>query len=146
LETDNAEFIEQLKQFKNKEYISPTSQVSDEIMYPEGQFRIFINFFEWMDLTPITVEPDFPLLNLIEMFKKLGLRHVLVLNEGTLALANSKFNEIWPPLGSLLGIITKKDVISSLEKKVHQKNQFVLREMNAQTLSYFPQLENLDEK
>ncbi|KAI9138813.1 chloride channel [Paraphysoderma sedebokerense] len=55
------------------------------------------DFREWMDHTPITLVPKFPMEMVIEMFRKMGLRYVLVTLDG-----------------KLYGIITKKDVLRHL--------------------------------
>eukprot|EP00842_Homolaphlyctis_polyrhiza_P005361 jgi/Hompol1/5826/HPOL_002376-RA len=48
----------------------------------------------WIDHTPFKVHPKFPMDMLVELFKKMGLRYVLVTRNG-----------------QLLGIITKKDIL-----------------------------------
>nr|CAG8435974.1 10549_t:CDS:10 [Entrophospora candida] len=57
----------------------------------------FVDFRPWMDQTPITVSHKFPMEMVIELFRKMGLRYVLVTKNG-----------------QLLGLITKKDVLRHL--------------------------------
>ncbi|CAG8705620.1 16127_t:CDS:2, partial [Acaulospora morrowiae] len=58
---------------------------------------IFVDFRPWMDQTPITISHKFPMEMVIELFRKMGLRYVLVTKNG-----------------QLLGLITKKDVLRHL--------------------------------
>ncbi|KNE57655.1 hypothetical protein AMAG_04520 [Allomyces macrogynus ATCC 38327] len=51
----------------------------------------------WMDQTPITIVARYPMEMTIELFKKMGLRYVLITRNG-----------------QLLGLITKKDVLRHL--------------------------------
>ncbi|CAG8449251.1 8998_t:CDS:10 [Scutellospora calospora] len=62
----------------------------------------FIDFKPWMDQTPITISPKFPMEMTIELFKKMGLRYILVTQNG-----------------QLLGLITKKDVLRHLSAIRH---------------------------
>ncbi|CAG8626748.1 4929_t:CDS:10 [Ambispora leptoticha] len=62
----------------------------------------FIDFRPWMDQTPITVSHKFPMETVIELFRKMGLRYVLVTKNG-----------------QLLGLITKKDVLRHLAVMKH---------------------------
>nr|KAJ3419505.1 hypothetical protein HK105_006864 [Polyrhizophydium stewartii] len=48
----------------------------------------------WIDHTPVKIHPRFPVDMLVELFKKMGLRYVLITRNG-----------------QLLGIITKKDIL-----------------------------------
>ncbi|CAG8600346.1 6369_t:CDS:10 [Funneliformis caledonium] len=66
----------------------------------------FIDFQPWMDQTPITVSHKFPMEMIIELFRKMGLRYVLVTKNG-----------------QLLGLITKKDVLRHLSV-MHHPNSF----------------------
>ena len=52
----------------------------------------------WMDRTPFTLHPRYPISLVLEMFKKLGLRYVLITKRG-----------------KLCGIITKKDLLRHLQ-------------------------------
>ncbi|RKP27325.1 chloride channel [Syncephalis pseudoplumigaleata] len=54
-----------------------------------------VNFYQWINETPLTVKPNFPMSSVVDMFTKMGLRFVLVTEQGR-----------------LLGLITKKDVMS----------------------------------
>ncbi|KAI8055277.1 chloride channel [Syncephalis plumigaleata] len=54
-----------------------------------------INLYPWINETPLTVKPNFPMSSVVDMFTKMGLRFVLVIAQGR-----------------LLGLITKKDVMS----------------------------------
>ncbi len=51
----------------------------------------------WMDSTPFTIHPRLPMILVLEIFKKLGLRSVLITRRG-----------------KLCGIITKKDLLHHL--------------------------------
>jgi chloride channel 3/4/5 len=51
----------------------------------------------WVDQTPITVHPNFPIEMVAELFKKMGLRYILVTQNG-----------------KLKGLITKKDILKKL--------------------------------
>ncbi|CAG8542451.1 10114_t:CDS:10 [Cetraspora pellucida] len=62
----------------------------------------FIDFRPWMDQTPITISPKFPMEMTIELFRKMGLRYILVTKNG-----------------QLLGLITKKDVLRHLSAIRH---------------------------
>ncbi|CAG8728961.1 15483_t:CDS:10, partial [Dentiscutata erythropus] len=62
----------------------------------------FIDFKPWMDQTPITISPKFPMEMTIELFRKMGLRYILVTQHG-----------------QLLGLITKKDVLRHLSAIRH---------------------------
>ncbi|KAJ1336960.1 hypothetical protein BSLG_006720 [Batrachochytrium salamandrivorans] len=53
-----------------------------------------VDFRPWVDHTPVKIHPKFPVDMLVELFKKMGLRYVLVTRNG-----------------QLLGIITKKDLL-----------------------------------
>ncbi|KAI9598161.1 chloride channel [Syncephalis fuscata] len=54
-----------------------------------------INFYPWINETPLTVKPTFPMSSVVDMFTKMGLRFVLVIEQGR-----------------LLGLVTKKDVMT----------------------------------
>ncbi|KAK6097494.1 hypothetical protein MT418_003109 [Batrachochytrium dendrobatidis] len=56
-----------------------------------------IDFRQWVDYTPVKIHPKFPIDMLVELFKKMGLRYVLVTRNG-----------------QLLGIITKKDILRDI--------------------------------
>lgn len=58
-----------------------------------------LNLSHWIDHTPVMIPPSFPVVLTIELFKKLGLRYVLVAKDGL-----------------LLGLITKKDILRHLGK------------------------------
>ncbi|CAG8540609.1 15699_t:CDS:10, partial [Gigaspora rosea] len=62
----------------------------------------FIDFKPWMDQTPITISPKFPMEMTIELFRKMGLRYILITQHG-----------------QLLGLITKKDVLRHLSAIRH---------------------------
>ncbi|RKP08214.1 chloride channel, partial [Thamnocephalis sphaerospora] len=53
------------------------------------------NLHDWVNETPLTVKPNFPVSSAVDMFAKMGLRFVLVTKQGR-----------------LLGLITKKDVMT----------------------------------
>ncbi|RKO87232.1 chloride channel [Blyttiomyces helicus] len=55
---------------------------------------MFVDFRPWTDQTPMTISPRFPMEMVMELFKKMGLRYVLVTRDG-----------------QVLGIITKKDLL-----------------------------------
>jgi chloride channel 3/4/5 len=75
----------------------------------EGQFRTYIDFSPWINTTPLTVAPVMSIDVTIDLFKKLGLRYIMVTKEGA-GLVDAKLGgdlqpltEIWPPPGSLIG-------------------------------------------
>jgi chloride channel 3/4/5 len=57
-----------------------------------------ISLYPWMNETPLTVKPNFPMSSLVDMFSKMGLRFVLVTKQGR-----------------LLGLVTKKDVLAYVQ-------------------------------
>jgi chloride channel 3/4/5 len=61
---------------------------------PVAEETELVDLRPWMDLAPIQVPPEAPLNTVFDLFKRLGLRYVLVCK-----------------LGRLLGIITKKDLL-----------------------------------
>lgn len=68
---------------------------SDEI--PVMDTSGFLDLKPWMDSTPFTVHPQFPMEMVLEIFKKMGLRYVLITVKGR-----------------LVGLITKKDLLRHL--------------------------------
>jgi len=54
----------------------------------------------WVDQTPVQISPEFPVTSTADFFTKLGLRYVLVTDQGRLK-----------------GLITKKDMIVYLDNK-----------------------------
>ncbi|KAL7748192.1 hypothetical protein RI367_006376 [Sorochytrium milnesiophthora] len=69
-----------------------------------------IDLTPWMDQTPFTVVPKFPMEMTVELFKKMGLRYVLITRNG-----------------QLLGLITKKDVLrhlGRLTETMHRRELF----------------------
>jgi len=82
---------------------------------------IFVDFSPWIDDTPIQVSSSTPLNLVFDMFKKLGLRYVLVSQRGV-----------------LLGVITKKDILQHIQSTQPGKGFFVgtLRRNNALSEKY----------
>ena len=64
----------------------------------------YIDLRHWLDSTPTQVTPGTPLSIIFDMFKKLGLRYVLVSYRG-----------------ALVGIITKKDILNYIAVNFHGK-------------------------
>lgn len=66
-----------------------------------------------VDSNPITISPHYPMDMVLELFEKVGLRYILIVSEGypsvVIETASSKIEP-----GSLLGLITKKDVLRAL--------------------------------
>lgn len=75
------------------------SSSSSSTSSPSYSARDPINFSRIVDLAPITITDQTPMEVVIDMFRKLGLRQVLVTHKGR-----------------LLGIITKKDVLVHVKK------------------------------
>lgn len=61
--------------------------------------RHVLDFKSWIDQTPVTVSPRCPMEIVLELFRKLGLRYVLVTYEGRLE-----------------GLLTKKDLLAHLQQ------------------------------
>ncbi|KAJ3048216.1 H(+)/Cl(-) exchange transporter 3 [Rhizophlyctis rosea] len=59
----------------------------------------------WIDQTPTTITPRFPMELIMELFKKMGLRYVLVTQNG-----------------GLCGVITKKDLLRHVVSVVHPRH------------------------
>ena len=66
----------------------------------------YVDLRLWLDSTPTQVTPQTPLSIIFDMFKKLGLRYVLVSYRG-----------------ALVGIITKKDVLNYIAVNFHGKTR-----------------------
>ena len=58
----------------------------------------FVDLKPWVDSTPFTLHPKFPMEMVLELFRKMGLRYVLITRNGKLE-----------------GIITKKDLLRHLK-------------------------------
>ena len=71
-----------------------------DISFEDGS----VDFAQYIQSTPITVHPDMPLENVMEIFQKIGPRVILV-GEG----------------GKLLGLITVKDVLKYQRKAEHEE-------------------------
>ncbi|CAI2169908.1 3629_t:CDS:10 [Funneliformis geosporum] len=87
---------------RGKQGISSSSSCYFSSNLPVLDSSPFIDFQPWMDQTPITVSHKFPMEMVIELFRKMGLRYVLVTKNG-----------------QLLGLITKKDVLRHLSVMHH---------------------------
>jgi chloride channel 3/4/5 len=74
---------------------SPVSSASETASDP----RQFLDFKSWIDQTPVTVSPKCPMEIVLELFRKLGLRYVLVTYQGRLE-----------------GLLTKKDLLAHLQQ------------------------------
>jgi len=59
---------------------------------------LYVDFLPYIDETPLEIAPSTPLNLVFDMFKKLGLRYILVSKRGV-----------------LLGVITKKDILSHIQ-------------------------------
>ncbi|KND04750.1 uncharacterized protein SPPG_00455 [Spizellomyces punctatus DAOM BR117] len=68
----------------------------------------FLDFRPWTDQTPMTISPKFPMELVMELFKKMGLRYVLVVQDGR-----------------LVGIVTKKDLLRHVSWKRGDENEDV---------------------
>merc|ERR1712137_210738 len=76
----------------------------------------YVDLRPWMDSTPTQVTPRTPLNIIFEMFKKMGMRYVLVSYRGR-----------------LVGIITKKDMLQHIAVHFHGKfRTFVVSERSDQ--------------
>lgn len=84
--------------------------LSDELTSTWKDMRDFVNFSPYIAQSPLTIAPNYPMDFVIEMFKRLGLRFLCIVNEGPYVLKNRSLQN-----GSLLGVITKKDVLRAIE-------------------------------
>jgi len=64
---------------------------------PGSEHSMYVDLRPWMDSTPTQVTPRTPINIIFDMFKKMGMRYVLVANRGR-----------------LVGIITKKDILQQI--------------------------------
>ncbi|KAI3650834.1 hypothetical protein MP228_004315 [Amoeboaphelidium protococcarum] len=73
-----------------------------------------------VDRNPIKITPTYSMDVVVEMFRKMGLRYVLVAFHGGVLCepANTASNEQQKPVvGSLVGILTKKDILRCIEQE-----------------------------
>jgi chloride channel 7 len=63
----------------------------------EADAAMFVDLLPWLNRSPHTVQPDAPLAHVHELFRALGLRHLLVLSPG--------------PKPGVLGVVTRKDLL-----------------------------------
>lgn len=68
-----------------------------------------LDFRSWVDQTPITVHPNFPIEMVAELFKKMGLRYILITQNG-----------------KLKGLITKKDILKKLGGRSYHHHHALL--------------------
>lgn len=115
-----------------------------------------LNFYPLMNITPVKIQPHYPTDLIVELFKKLGLRSLFVVKEGMAVYANtipSSFDLVLlssseqneesasfegtatsacsfkdRPLGSIMGIITRKDLLRAIER-LEIGDHFVKSEM-----------------
>ncbi|KAM3582999.1 glycerol ethanol, ferric requiring protein [Umbelopsis sp. WA50703] len=90
------------------EVIASYSEETEQIEEPPGPSEA-INFGQYVDQTPITVRPQFYLETVMDLFKKIGPRVILIEN-----------------LGKVIGLITVKDVlryIAQIERKDQKSDQ-----------------------
>lgn len=76
------------------------------VPYPAVQLNTetIVDFRPWIDITPVTVSPRFPMEIVLEIFKKMGLRYVIITH-----------------YGRLRGILTKKDILTHLHDHPSQQ-------------------------
>ncbi|CAG8565857.1 9338_t:CDS:10 [Diversispora eburnea] len=94
-----------MEKVKRKQGISSSAPCYFSSNIPILDSTIFVDFRPWMDQTPITISHKFPMEMVIEIFRKMGLRYVLVTKNG-----------------QLLGLITKKSVLRHLAAIHHPVN------------------------
>ncbi|CAK5028825.1 unnamed protein product [Meloidogyne enterolobii] len=82
----------------NERVEEENSEISEQL--PGSPAPLYINHI--MDVAPMTVADQTPMETVIDMFRKLGLRGTLVTNNGR-----------------LLGIITKKDILTFMKEGEH---------------------------
>ena len=75
---------------------------SKEIM-PQSE-QLYVDLRPWMDSTPTQVTPRTPLSSILDMFKKMGFRYVLVSYHGR-----------------IVGMLTKKDVLQFIAVRIHRQ-------------------------
>ncbi|KAJ3303266.1 hypothetical protein HDU76_005378, partial [Blyttiomyces sp. JEL0837] len=94
----HAELRYALAAAKSRETVSPETQLnfSENVDLDNEDYEMdrIVDMRPWIEHTPTTIPTDFPLELCVELFKKLGLRYVIVTDKGKLA-----------------GIITKKDLL-----------------------------------
>jgi chloride channel 3/4/5 len=62
--------------------VHPSPMDSKLNFQQESNILRTVDFSAWIDITPMTVHPAFPVEGVLELFKKMGLRHVLVTRNG----------------------------------------------------------------
>jgi len=93
----------------------------------EDDSHPYVDLRPWMDSTPTQVTPRTPLNIIFEMFKKMGMRYVLVSHRGR-----------------LVGIITKKDMLQHIAVHFHGKfRTFVVSERSNDTKSLDGEMSDL---
>lgn len=95
----------------------------------DGQFRLFVNMSDWVDWTMLSVGPHYPMDLMLAMFKNLGIRVIIITNEGSSVLETSNAP------GSLIGLMTKKDLLRAIDLE-ESANQSVDRFDNTPNPSY----------
>ena len=95
-----------------------------------SELEPYITFMPVLDLTPLRIGPAHPMDMVVELFKRLGLRFILVVRQGMEVLddhdpSHTDTKEAptgmgiglgQPVPGSIMGLITKKDVLRAIEK------------------------------
>jgi chloride channel 3/4/5 len=92
--TGKAELLYALEKARSKNETSASTPVYFSEELPIASPSTFVDLRPWMESTPFTVTPKFPLIMVVELFKKMGLRYALVTKRG-----------------KLIGLITKKDLL-----------------------------------
>ena len=112
---DDGIFLEYISRFEIMRLIQQATEqgLSDdtpclftkfEIEDAQDRREFFINMQPKVDTAPIQVRPGTPLRLVLNMFRSLGLRYIIVLTEG-----------------KLQGIITKKDLLQHIALKFHKR-------------------------
>ena len=57
----------------------------------------YLDLRPWIDSTPYTISPNYKVVKVLEIFKKIGLRHVMIVKRG-----------------KLVGLLNKKDLLRYL--------------------------------
>jgi chloride channel 7 len=82
---------------------APPSVASAAAALSAEDMSSWLDLGPWLNAAPHTVQPDAPLSHVHDLFRSLGLRHLLVLAR--------------PPGAGVLGVVTRKDLLSSVIRR-----------------------------
>ncbi|KAL1923502.1 uncharacterized protein VTP21DRAFT_8482 [Calcarisporiella thermophila] len=86
-----------LEEARTKSNVDASSPCYFTSNFPILESSAFVDLRPWMDLTPITASYKSPMILIVDLFQKMGIRYVLLTMRG-----------------QLMGLITKKDVLRHL--------------------------------